>query len=128
MKNILVQEYTVVSKQRPTPWYMKDLLIPRWLLTLLLTLSIIVLTAFAVFDSIVLLKKETNGGLCRKNTDCRQDRGLMCTNYRCQCAYSHFWSTSYLMCEKRRSINRACTDHSICDSLANLLCQDVQLR
>ena len=127
-KNAFVQEYNVLEKERPTPFCMKDLSIPQWLLALLVSLVVIVFTAFILFTCIVTLKKETHGGACKLNSDCRQDRGLMCNNYRCGCAYSHFWSESYQVCERRRMINRTCTNDSMCDALASLQCQSVPLR
>lgn len=106
---------------------MRDLNIPRWLLILLVTLAVVVFTAFAVFASIVTLKKEGNGGPCKSNDDCRQDLGLICNNYRCGCAYSHFWSDSYSICERRRMINRTCYNDTECDALGNLRCLNVTL-
>jgi hypothetical protein len=107
---------------------MRDLNIPQWLLMLLVSLTIVVFTAFAIFASIVTLKKETNGGPCKSNSDCRQDLGLLCNNYRCGCAYSHFWSDSYNICERRRMINRTCVNDSECDILGNLQCINVTIR
>jgi len=118
----------MVSKERPTPWWKRDLNIPRWLLTVLATLTVVAFTAFAVFAAVVTLKKELNGGACKSNSDCRQDLGLLCNNYRCGCAYSHFWSESYQVCERQRMINRTCTNDTMCDSLGNLQCQTVSLR
>ena len=126
--NILVSEYDVVDKQKSIPFWKRDLNIPQWLLMLLVSLAVILFTAFAVFTSIVTLKKESNGGACRSNSDCRTDLGLLCNNYRCGCAYSHFWSDSYQICERRRMINRTCVNDSMCDVLANLQCQNVSLR
>ena len=123
-----MSEYNVVDKKRPIPCWKKDLLIPRWLLVLLVTLAIIILTAFILFACVVTLKKETNGNPCKSNSDCRQDLGLMCNNYRCGCAYSHFWSVSYGICERRRMINRTCYNDSECDALGNLECVNVSLR
>ncbi len=101
--------------------------IPLWLLLILVSLAIILFTAFAIFASVVTLKKEGDGGPCKSNSDCRQDLGLLCNNYRCGCAYSHFWSVSYGICERRRMINRTCDNDSMCDILANLECQNVSL-
>jgi hypothetical protein len=126
-ENALVSEYDVIQKQRPTPFCMRDLNIPRWLLLLLVSLTIIAFTAFAIFASIVTLSKQGNGGACKSNSDCRQDLGLICNNYRCGCAYSHFWSTSYSICERQRMINRTCVNNTECDSLANLQCDNVTL-
>jgi len=106
---------------------MRDLNIPRWLLMILVSLTIILFTAFTIFTSIVTLKKETNGGPCKTNSDCRQDLGLLCNNYRCGCAYSHFWSDVYDICERRRMINRTCVNDSMCDILASLECENVTL-
>jgi hypothetical protein len=124
---MLVSEYDVIEKVKPIPFWMRDLKIPRWLLLILVSLVIIVFTAFAVFASIVTLKKQSNGGPCKSNSDCRQDLGLLCNNYRCGCAYSHFWSDSYQICERRRMINRTCDNDSMCDILASLQCQSVVL-
>jgi hypothetical protein len=124
---MLVSEYDVIEKARPIPFWMRDLKIPRWLLLTLVSLVIIVFTAFAVFASIVTLKKQSNGGPCKSNSDCREDLGLLCNNYRCGCAYSHFWSDSYQICERRRMINRTCDNDSMCDILASLQCQSVVL-
>jgi hypothetical protein len=107
---------------------MRDLKIPRWLLMLLVSLAIIVFTGFAIFASIVTLKKGNNGDACQSNSDCREDLGLICNNYRCGCAYSHFWSDTYDICERRRMINRTCYNDSECDILANLLCMNVTLK
>jgi hypothetical protein len=123
--NVLVSEYDVVDKQKPIPFWSRDLNIPRWLLVLLATLAIVVFTAFVVFTAIVTLIKETNGGACKLNTDCREDLGLICNNYRCGCAYSHFWSDSYQICERQRMINRTCVNNSMCDALGNLQCQNI---
>jgi hypothetical protein len=106
---------------------MRDLHIPRWLLIILVSLTIILFTAFAIFASIVTLKKESNGGPCKSNSDCRTDLGLLCNNYRCGCAYSHFWSDTYDICERRRMINRTCVNESMCDILASLECENVTL-
>lgn len=124
---MLVSEYDVIERQRPLPFCMRDLNIPRWLLLLLASLAIVVFTAFAVFASVVTLKKESNGGPCKSNSDCRQDLGLLCNNYRCGCAYSHFWSDTYQICERQRMINRTCVNDSMCDILASLQCQNVTL-
>jgi hypothetical protein len=124
---MLVSEYDVIEKVKPIPFWMRDLKIPRWLLLILVSLVIIVFTAFAVFASIVTLKKQSTGGPCKSNSDCRQDLGLLCNNYRCGCAYSHFWSDSYQICERRRMINRTCDNDSMCDILASLQCQSVVL-
>jgi len=124
---VLVSEYDVIERQRPQPFCMRDLHIPRWLLMILVSLVIILFTAFAVFASIVTLKKESNGGPCKSNSDCRTDLGLLCNNYRCGCAYSHFWSDTYDICERRRMINRTCVNDSMCDILANLECENVTL-
>ena len=126
--NMLMSEYTVLNKQRPTSFWKRDLHIPQWLLSLLVSLAVILFTAFAVFASIVTSKKETNDGACKENADCRRDLGLLCNNYRCGCAYSHFWSDSYKICERRRMINRTCGNDSMCDTLANLECHGVSLR
>ena len=126
--NVLVAEYDVVQKERPIPFCMRDLNIPQWLLAVLLSLAILALTAFALFAAIVTLKKETDGGPCKVNSDCRQDLGLICNNYRCGCAYSHFWSEPYGTCERRRMVGRACDNDSMCDALGNLQCQTVILR
>jgi hypothetical protein len=126
--NALVQEYDVVSKERPTPFCMRDLKIPRWLLALLISLAIVLFTAFGIFASIVTLKKETHSGPCKIDSDCRQDFGLMCNNYRCGCAFSHFWSETYLTCERGRMLNRTCVNDSMCDALSSLQCQSVTLR
>jgi hypothetical protein len=107
---------------------MRDLNIPRWLLLILVSLAIIVFTIFALFASIVTLKKGSNGDACKSNGDCREDLGLICNNYRCGCAYSHFWSDSYEICERRRMINRTCYNSSECDALGNLQCTNVTLR
>ena len=125
--NILVSEYEVTERQRPIPFWKRDLNIPLWLLLLLVSLAIILYTAFAVFASIVTLTKQGNGGPCKSNSDCRQDLGLMCNNYRCGCGYSHFWSESYSICERRRMINRTCDNDSMCDILAFLECHNVTL-
>jgi hypothetical protein len=93
----------------------------------LVSLAIIGMAAFLVFTTIVTLKKEGNGGSCKVNSDCRQDTGLICNNYRCGCAYSHFWSETYKTCERRRMINRTCVNDSECDILANLQCFNVTL-
>jgi hypothetical protein len=106
---------------------MRDLNIPRWLLMLLVSLTIIVFTAFAVFASVVTLNKQGNGGPCKSNSDCRQDLGLMCNNYRCGCAYSHFWRDTYGLCERQHMINRTCVNNSQCDSLAYLQCTNATL-
>ena len=125
--NMLISEYQVTEKQRPIPFWQRDLKMPQWLLMLLISLAIVVFTAFLVFTTIVTLKKETNDGPCKVNSDCRQDRGLMCNNYRCGCGYSHFWSGTYLTCERRRMINRTCGNDSMCDILASLECFNVTL-
>ncbi|CAF4796922.1 unnamed protein product, partial [Rotaria magnacalcarata] len=125
--NMLVSEYDVVDRQRPLPCWKRDLKIPRWLLLVLVSLTVVVFTGFILFTAVVTLKKETNGGPCKSNSDCRQDLGLMCNNYRCGCAYSHFWSDTYQICERRRMINRTCVDDSMCDSLASLECENVTL-
>ncbi|CAF0997479.1 unnamed protein product [Adineta steineri] len=125
--NVLVAEYDVINKERPISCWKKDLLIPRWLLMTLATLAIVFLTAFILFATIVTLQKQGNGGACKSNSDCRQDVGLICNNYRCGCAYSHFWSTTYDVCERRRMVNRTCVNDSECDILANLQCFNVTL-
>lgn len=125
--NVLAQEYNVLHKEKPTPFWMRDLNIPQWLLMLLVSLAIVAFVAFAVFAVIVTLKKETHGGACKTNSDCRQDRGLMCNNYRCGCAYSHFWSETYFTCERQRMLNRTCVNSTECDSLGNLQCANVTL-
>lgn len=125
--NVLAQEYDVQHREKPTPFCMRDLSIPQWLLMLLVSLAIVAFIAFGVFASIVTLKKETNGGACKTNSDCRQDRGLMCNNYRCGCAYSHFWSETYLTCERQRMLNRTCVNNTECDALGNLQCSNVTL-
>jgi hypothetical protein len=124
---VLVSEYDVVHKPKPTPFWMRDLNIPQWLLILLATLTIIVFTAFTVFTAVVTLKKGGNGDACKSNSDCRNDLGLICNNYRCGCAYSHFWSDSYQICERRRMINRTCVNDSECDALGSLQCANVTL-
>lgn len=124
-KNVLVSEYDVIDQQKPIPFWKRDVKLPRWLLMLLVSLAVVVFTAFIVFASIVTLKKEANGGPCKSNSDCRQDVGLLCNNYRCGCGYSHFWSDSYETCERRRMINRTCVNDSMCDNLANLLCFNI---
>lgn len=124
---MLISEYNVTDKQKPIPFCLRDLNMPQWMVMLLVSLAVIAFTAFAVFASIVTLKKETNGGPCKVNSDCRQDLGLMCNNYRCGCGYSHFWSESYKTCERRRMINRTCDNDSMCDILANLECFNVIL-
>ncbi|CAF3215606.1 unnamed protein product [Rotaria sp. Silwood2] len=124
---MLVSEYDVLDKQKPVSFWMLDLNIPQWLLLVLVSLTIIVFTAFILFTAIVTLKKETNGGPCKSNTDCRRDLGLICNNYRCGCAYSHFWSNSYSICERRRMVNRTCFNDSMCDAFASLECQNVSL-
>jgi len=126
--NVLVTDYDVIHNQKPIPFWLRDLKIPRWLLLLLVSLAIIAFTAFALFASIVTLKKEGNGGACKSNSDCREDLGLICNNYRCGCAYSHFWSDTYDICERRRMINRTCYNDSECDILANLHCKNVTVR
>ncbi|CAF0993516.1 unnamed protein product [Rotaria sordida] len=126
-KNVLVSEYDVVHKQKPIPFWMRDLNIPQWLLLLLVSLTIIIFTVFALFAAVVTLKKESNGSACKSNSDCRQDLGLLCNNYRCGCAYSHFWSDSYRICERRRMINRTCVNDSMCDALGSLQCSNVSL-
>ncbi|CAF2862074.1 unnamed protein product [Rotaria sp. Silwood2] len=126
-KHMLVSEYDVLDKQKPVSFWMLDLNIPQWLLLVLVSLTIIVFTAFILFTAIVTLKKETNGGPCKSNTDCRHDLGLICNNYRCGCAYSHFWSNSYSICERRRMVNRTCFNDSMCDAFASLECQNVSL-
>ncbi|CAF2128020.1 unnamed protein product [Rotaria magnacalcarata] len=125
--NALVSEYEYEHKEKPTPCWKKDMNIPQWLLITLVSLGIVVFTAFALFAAVVTLKKETNGGPCTSNSDCRQDLGLMCNNYRCGCAYSHFWSDTYQVCERRRMINRTCVNDSMCDALGNLQCSNVTL-
>ncbi|CAM4949592.1 unnamed protein product [Rotaria socialis] len=125
--NMLVSEYDVVNRQRPLPFWKRDLKIPQWLLLVLVSLTIVLFTGFILFTTVVTLQKQTNGGPCKSNSDCRQDLGLMCNNYRCGCAYSHFWSDTYDICERRRMINRTCVDDSMCDSLANLECENVTL-
>ncbi|UJR24316.1 hypothetical protein I4U23_027283 [Adineta vaga] len=125
--NVLVAEYGVIHKEKPISCWKHDLIIPRWLLLTLVSLAILAMTVFLVFVTIVTLKKESNGGPCKINSDCRQDLGLMCNNYRCGCAYSHFWSETYKTCERRRMINRTCYNDSECDILANLQCFNVTL-
>jgi hypothetical protein len=125
---VLISECDVIDKEKPIPFCMRDLNIPQWLLILLVSLAVVLFTAFTVFTAIVTLKKEGNGGACKSNTDCRNDLGLICNNYRCGCAYSHFWSDSYQICERRRMINRTCTNDSMCDILASLECENVTLR
>ncbi|CAF1277377.1 unnamed protein product [Adineta ricciae] len=125
--NVLVAEYDVIHKERPISCWKRDLIIPRWLLLTLVTLGILAIAAFLIFTLVVTLQKSGNGGPCKTNSDCRQDRGLMCNNYRCGCAYSHFWSETYLTCERRRMINRTCVNDSECDILANLQCFNVTL-
>ena len=120
-------EHDVIEKAKPIPFWKRDLNIPLWLLLILVSLAIIIFTAFAIFASIVTLKKESDGGPCKSNSDCRRDVGLMCNNYRCGCGYSHFWSESYQVCERRRMINRTCGNDSMCDALANLQCLNVSL-
>jgi hypothetical protein len=126
--NVLVAEYDVTNNQRPLHWCMRDLLIPRWLLLTAVTLGIIGLAAFMIFATIVTLNKQGIGGACRSNSDCRTDEGLICNNYRCGCAYSHFWSNTYDMCERRRMINRTCYNDSECDILGSLQCVNVTLK
>ncbi len=124
---MLVSEYDVIEYQKSKSWWMRDLLIPRWLLLTLASLTMIIFTVFAIFAAVVSLNKQLNGDSCKSNTDCRSDLGLICNNYRCGCAYSHFWSDTYDICERRRMINRTCTDDSMCDVLAHLECQNVTL-
>ncbi len=124
---MLVSEYDVIEYQKSKSWWMRDLLIPRWLLLTLVSLTLIIFTAFAIFGAVVSLYKQLNGDACKSNSDCRSDLGLICNNYRCGCAYSHFWSDTYDICERRRMINRTCTDDSMCDVLAHLECQNVTL-
>ncbi len=126
--NVLVTDYDVIHNQKPIPFWLRDLKIPRWLLLFLVSLAIIAFTAFALFASIVTLQKAGNGGACKSNSDCREDLGLICNNYRCGCAYSHFWSDTYDICERRRMINRTCYNDSECDILANLQCTNVTVR
>ncbi|UJR31360.1 hypothetical protein I4U23_018854 [Adineta vaga] len=123
--NLLVTEYDTIERKKPTSFWKRDLIIPRWLLLTLVSIAVILFAAFALFTAIVTLKKETNEGPCKTNSDCRQDLGLICNNYRCGCAYSHFWSGEYFLCERRRMINRTCTNDSMCDSMAELKCQNV---
>ncbi|CAF1137521.1 unnamed protein product [Rotaria sordida] len=125
--HVLVSEYDVLDKQKPVSFWMRDLNIPQWLLLVFVSLTIIVFTAFALFTAIVTLKKEMDGGPCKSNTDCRRDLSLICNNYRCGCAYSHFWSNSYSICERRRMVNRTCVNDSMCDAFASLQCQNVPL-
>ena len=124
-KNVLAQEYDVLHKEKPTQFWMRDLNIPQWLLMILVSVAVVAFIAFAVFAAIVTLKKEMNGGACKINSDCRQDRGLMCNNYRCGCAYSHFWSETYQTCERQRMLNRTCVNNTECDTLGNLQCLNV---
>jgi hypothetical protein len=124
---VLVSEYDVIEYQKSKSWWMRDLLIPRWLLLTLVSLTMIIFTVFAIFAAVVSLNKQLNGDSCKSNADCRSDLGLICNNYRCGCAYSHFWSDTYDICERRRMINRTCTDDSMCDVLAHLECQNVTL-
>lgn len=107
---------------------MKDCTMPQWLLITLASITIVCFTGFILFSTVVTNKKETNGGPCKSNSDCRQDLGLICNNYRCGCAYSHFWSDSYAICERRRMINRTCVNDSMCDALGSLQCSNVTLR
>jgi hypothetical protein len=107
---------------------MRDLNIPQWLLITLVTITVVVFTAFAIFTAVVTLKKGSNGDACKSNSDCREDLGLICNNYRCGCAYSHFWSNSYTICERRHMINRTCANDSQCDALGNLQCTNVTLK
>jgi len=125
--NALVQEYEVGHKEKPIQCWMRDVPIPHWLLALLVSIAIVAFMAFAIFASVVTLKKETLDGPCKSSSDCRQDLGLMCNNYRCGCGYSHFWSESYSICERRRMVNRTCVNDSECDALANLQCLNVTL-
>ncbi|UJR11805.1 hypothetical protein I4U23_015985 [Adineta vaga] len=125
--NVLVAEYDVIHNERPISCWKRDLIIPRWLLLTLVLLAIIVMAVFLIFATIVTLRKESNGGPCMKNSDCRQDLGMICNNYRCGCAYSHFWSETYKTCERRRLINRTCVNDSEYDILANLQCFNVTL-
>jgi hypothetical protein len=124
---VLVSEYNVIDKEKPLPFCMRDLNMPRWLLILLVSLAVVLFTAFAIFAAIVTLNKQGNGGPCKTNSDCRTDLGLLCNNYRCGCAYSHFWSDTYDICERRRMINRTCIDDSMCDILATLECINLTL-
>jgi hypothetical protein len=128
LENILVAEYAIVQKERPIHFCMNDLNIPRWLLVTALSLSIIVLTACAIFFSIASLSKSTNGGSCRTHAKCRQDLGLICDNYRCSCGYSHFWSDSYRICERQRQIDRPCSNDLMCDQAGSLQCQNISRR
>lgn len=100
---------------------------PQWLLSVLSSLAVVICTGFLLFTLVVTLRKEMNGGPCKTNDDCRRDLGLMCNNYRCGCGFSHFWSDSYYVCERRRMINRTCVDDSWCDALANLICENVSV-
>lgn len=127
-RNVLVQEYGVTTKQRPTSMWMKDLAVPRWLLTLVANLAILALIGYTIFAAVSNNVKGIEGQSCRSITNCRQDLGLICDNGRCACDYSHFWNSLSRVCQPQRSVNEPCSSNIMCNTQAELTCQTVVLR
>lgn len=127
-RNVLVQEYVVATKQRPPSMWMKDLIVPRWLLTLAANLAILALIGFTIFAAVSNNAKGIDGESCRSIANCRQDLGLICDRGRCACDYSHFWNTPSRVCQLQRSVNEPCSSDLMCNTQAELTCQTVLLR